>query len=369
MSWLRGSIGTSVAASALLLELTSCRVYRKDTAAHEEHEVLAQGPDVRLPGRPEETVEEPAAPAPAQALSLWVLNRSNTDLVARDIDRTSNLTPIPEGALTAALVVLGFGPPQLCADHFARRALTLSVDGGSPIETAARLLDEIRRWRWPDGSGSFAGALKGADGSFGAIQSAPAEAFSSQLLLSAVRRHGVIDGRSSRWRADAGTLPTQASQEELALPRCEHSAMGRLRGAAGVLLLSGTGQVFAGLIERETPADAGMMSLVAQYGVSLAAGKAGGVAMISDCPTLPDDAIAASVLASLAPEGAAPLSLAVGGCPLAHAILTSRDARVTSTQPLAWARSMAGDLTATRPNTPHAPRDAGAPAPQQVGPP
>jgi len=360
-----------VAAGTFLLELTTCRIYRQDAAARGRQEIAQESP-ARADGVPAEepAADPPAPPPPAQALSLWVLNRSNTDLVAPDIDRSAEPASTSGGTPASALVVLGFGPPQVCAEHVARRALTLLADGRSPVETIAQLLDEIRRRRWPEDSSSFAVALRGANGSFGAVQSAPAQAFSPQLLLSAVSQHAVIDGRSSRWQKDIPAASLSASREESALTGCDDPSMKQLRGAVGVLLLEATGEIFAGVLERELPTDAGVMSLAAQYGVSLAVNKAGGVMLIGDCPTLPDEAIAARLLASLKEGAGEAPGPAVGACPQAHAILTPGDARVATTEPLAWGRATASQLTEKLQLHPRPQGgDAGAPILQGVTPP
>lgn len=305
-------------------------------------------------------------------MSLWVLSRSENDLQgqpAASSERGDRPQPAATSTTTAlALVVLGIGGERDCARVFAERALGDALQSHSPVEALSRLLDELRRFRWATSRENLQAALRGSDGSFGAVQSAPALTFSADALVAAVRSHGVIDGQSARF---AGLLGPSGRRAELdggaPIAECEPSDAHGLRGPAAALLRSSSGLFFGGLIEVAGPNDAGLVPAITQYGVSLAMGESGGVVLVSDCPGVPDAAFAERAYAQL---GRAPVTPAApsGGCQLGHALITRDDAWIASTASLAWASaSPKGDTVrrSTAGHSAHAAHDAGSAPPER----
>ncbi|MEY4546316.1 MAG: hypothetical protein RL685_2511 [Pseudomonadota bacterium] len=352
---------------AFLLGAASCRIYRQDSPASAGAAGAATASERSsapvVARAPREQLAPPATePAPAQTLSLWVLNRSDDDLVARELGRAGAGSGTSE-APASAVVVLGFGPGQPCAEHFAQRALQLAREDGAPWRALALLLDELRRWRWPEPSDRFAAALKGTTGSFGAVQAVEGATFSADILLSALQQHAVLDGRAPRWLgADAGATQFGPPPAEDAIS-CASPAGEQLHGPAAVLLLRATGEVFAGLVDREPEQETGLLSIVPQYAVSTAVGSAGGVVLLSGCAAVADSWSASSILDRLGQDDAIPARAGGVDCPLGYALIELGGARVSGTEPLAWARAPQQPTSPPptfAPDTSRATGDAGA---------
>lgn len=373
----KGSRACGVVCNLVLaLGLSSCRVYRDDGGmGGAPGELRARGGDgpAEAPGeaasKPSTLTAPKDQPPPAEALSLWVLNRPETELVARGPEEP----PTPAGEVVStpralALVVLGLGPEHGCAELFARRALRYTSDGMEPLQALMTLLEDVRRWRWPD-SAILNASVRASDGRFGAVQAIPGGAFSSRLLAAAVQRRAVLDGRNRRWHEPAPGAPLQgplgAQGAEL---RCESLPGPELHGPAGVLLHTEDNSYFGGLLDPVSPADAGVISGATQYGVSVAAGPSGGVLLLSDCTAIPHEALAANVYAALTHGAPAPGRGTGEGCQLNHAMVSGWAPSVTGTGPLAWASAVDRDWVSAedppRADPPPRTADAGAqPAP------
>lgn len=362
--------------AVFLLVLTSCRIYREDPSAGPGAMPLAQPPAPNAAGGApgEGPSSQPAAPS-AESLSLWVLNRSENDLKGQAPEGAGpGPAEPPAGSPAVAparvLVVLGIGPEQPCAEKFAQRALEgLLLEGKRPDQAVSALLDELRRFRWPLGGGALQAAQGGSDGSFGAIYALPPAAFSTELLAAAVRRHGVIDGQSTRFADVVPPVPSLTAAAHATLP-CPSPATRELRGPAAVLMRSATGEFYGGLIEVTGQNDAGLLSATIQRDVSLALGQSGGVALVSNCPSLPPAAWAESIRRQLE-QGVPPVTAPSGECQSDHALITRDEAWVSSAGSLAWAAVAAPDPAERRPLTPQPQppvTDAGASAPEGSSP-
>ncbi len=343
---------------ALLLALASCRIYREDRSPSSEPEAAATGRTL-TPGTGGAGSEEPssaASPSP-ESLSLWVLNRPTNDLKAQAPQAPGpGSEPPPEAPRVVsparALVVLGLGTARPCATVFAERALGALLASDSPGQVVSSLLEELRRFRWPGTLGTLEAAQQGSDGSFGAVHAATPAAFTSALLDLARQRHGVLDGQSARFGAQAVAPPTPPA----APAGCDVREAEGLRGPAAVLVRSAAGQFHGGLIELTGPNDAGLVPSTTQYSVALAMGETEGVVLVSDCPAVPPAAWAEAARKQLA--AGQPVATHPADCQLGHALMTRDDAWVSSTGALAWA-SAAASPTAPPPPAP-AERDAGA---------
>lgn len=360
----------------LVLGLSGCRIYRDDGGAGGAPAALpanagqasAAAVERREP-RPSATAPPQDQPPPAEALSLWVLNRPETELVAREPEQPE--TPAGEVVSTPralALVAVGLGPEHVCAELFARRALRYASGTADPLQAVMAVLDDLRRFRWPDAA-TLNATVRAADGRFGAVQSVPAGVFSSSLLAAATRRGAVLDGQSSRWHEHALAPPLAGPLEAHAADvRCESAPGPELRGPAGILLHTGEGEYFGGLLDLEGPADAGVISVVTQYGVSVAVGPSGGVLLLSDCMTLPHAGLAADVYAGLSSGAPAPAHGAGERCQLSHALVSGWTPRVTGTGPVAWASAIDREwVSAQAPRSAEPPvgvSDAGATPPE-----
>jgi hypothetical protein len=318
------------------------------------------------------TSSPPAAPS-AESRSLWVLNRSEKDLEGPAPEGARPAAEPPAGLRAAAparaLVVLGIGPEQACAEEFAHRALQGLLDGKRPDQALSALLDDLRRFRWPLGGGTVQAAQAGSEGSFGAIHALPTAAFSSALLDAAVLRHGIIDGQSTRFAHLMQPVASSTAAADATLP-CELPSGRDLRGPAAVLLRSATGEFYGGLIEVTGQNDAGLLSATIQRDVSLALGQSGAVALVSNCPSLPPAAWAESILRQLE-QGAPAVTAPSGECQIGHALITRDEAWVSSAGSLAWAAVAAPDPAERRPPMPQPQpllTDAGASAPERSGP-
>lgn len=359
---------------SLALVLWGCRIYRDEDGAGALSGTAGAvaGPSAEAGQDSQESIEQkpPALsaaeeqPPPAEALSLWVLNRPETELVAKG--PAPSAAPAAEGVPhppSVALVVLGLGPSHACAERYARRALQYATVAADPLRGVAELLDELRRWRWPAATGLDA-ALKSSDGRFGGVQAAPASAFSVTLLEEASRRGAVLDGRSSRWSEGVHvSAPLEGPLSAEAMDSgCDSPPGEALRGPAGVLLRTANEKYFGGLVQLEGPADAGVVSGVTQYGVTLATGPAGGVMLLTDCSALPPAVLAADVYARL-PREEPLMPMADASCQVNHALITRHGPRVTGTGPLAWASATDREWVTAGASPP----DAGVPAASSVG--
>ena len=360
---------------ALIFGLSSCRIYRDDGDNMAQPHPAASGGASGASSartRASEAPETPATPAP-EALSLWVLNRPQTDLVAPNPEASEGpapeaVSPKPESSSVSALVVLGLGAPHACAEVFARRALRQVKEERGPLYVVTALLDELRRWRWPEPMGELHATARASDGSFGAVHAAAPTAFSPGMLDAALERHAVIDGRSKRW-AKSSPLPEVGppSAQDAPVAGCESAAGTALHGPTGILLRT-AGHVYGGLISVVGQNDAGLMRSVTQYGVSVAVGSMGGVLLIDDCPKLPNEAMAENVYARLGQDVSPTVLETHGGCAIAHAISSGRGARVMGASPLAWAMALDDDVAPPPPMVaPGMPRDAGA-TPERMAP-
>lgn len=341
--WAYGALCNTV----LAFWLSGCRIYRDDggtggaPAAVPASAGQAPTAAVEKPEpTPSATDPSQAQPPPAEALSLWVLNRPATELVARGPEQPE----MPAGEVVStprasALVALGLGPPHVCAELFARRALRYASNSVDPLQAVMAVLEDVRRWRWPDAA-TLNATVKASDGRFGAIQSVPAGLFSSSLLAAAIQRGAVLDGQNARWH-EHGLAPLEGPLDAHgADARCESVPGAELHGPAGILLQTEGDKYFGGLLDLESPADAGVISVVSQYGVSVAVGPSGGVLLLSDCMTLPHEALAATVYAGLAEGAPAPGQGAGEPCQRSHAVLSGWAPSVTGSGPLAWASAV-----------------------------
>jgi hypothetical protein len=273
----------------------------------------------------------------SDTLELWVLNRPKEDLLPAKAKRggAAAIDDAPERPGASALLILGIGSAEPCALRYAQAALDGLGAGQAPLHVVASVLDTARRSRWVESTRSLSAILKSSSGEFGGIQSSPPETFGSELLEQAVERHALLDGRRA-WRR---STPTSAQDRELEPNEapCEAGGMRSLEGPLAILLRNAEGSFFGGVVAQDPPADAGVVSLMTQYGVSLAIGPAGGVALISDCESPPPDRVAERIYASDNWALATAASSPRGSCGMGHAILTSDRAWATTGSPLAWA--------------------------------
>lgn len=108
--------------------------------------------------------------------------------------------------------------------------------------------------------------------------------------------------------------------------------------------------------------DAGVRSTVAQYGVSLAVGAAGGVLLLGNCAAPPAESLAQHVYAS--EDWAAASGQPTGNeCSSAHVLLTRERAWVSRPIPIAWSTVEAPAEPRSAPPAPAAPASPAAPAP------
>lgn len=336
----------------LLSCLLACRIYREEAAP-----APASANAERVSGQavppPTAAREERAGSAASEALNLWVLNRREGDLQALGADAP----PAPPRPRRLVLIALGLGPPQSCSEQLARGALDALVGGVEPARVTAHVIEALRRSRWPEvSSAAFSSVLRSSRGHFGGLEAAPATTLSASALLTALGRRALLDGRSTRW-LDAALAGAGGPLEGL---DCSALDAGQLSGAAGILLRTEAGEFWGGMLSRDEPADAGVLSTVAQYGVSVAVGAAGGVLLVAGCATPPPESLAEHVYASDDWNAA---SRKRGGdeCSGTHLLLTRERAWVSRPIPLAW--SAVEEPVQELPSAPPAPAvppDAGA---------
>jgi hypothetical protein len=239
---------------------------------------------------------------------------------------SANVPDIP----IAVVVVLGAGSAPLCAEHIARQAIAALAAARAPLEVLASALASARRWRWPDATSTLSATLKSSSSEFGGVQFAPPSAFDSTLLLRAVERRAVLGGPRSRWAA-------ASSEPSSELAPCEPGVDPSVAGPVGVLLRNREGHFFGGVVNIDPLADAGVVSIAAQYGVSLAVGKAGAVLMVGDCEPPLLDRGAERVYASPNWALATAQLQTPGTCRVGHALLSRERAWVAPAGALASA--------------------------------
>jgi hypothetical protein len=352
----------------ILLVFVSCRVYRQDPKPREQQGTSAEVPasvsgaaGAKSAGS---RAEEPAVPS--EALSLWVLNRPKADLVGRSaeaVDGSRAPEPGP-GALPVVTVVLGLGPSHACAQPFAERALRYLEQGNDPLQSVSRLLDELRRWRWPRAKASLHAAVRSSNGAFGAIQSVAPNTLSSAMLIHAVSLHAVIDGENPRW-ARRATVPQTSGDTSAFTISCSAADGAELAGPVGVLLRTSSGLFLAAIADLEWPSDAGVISILTQYEMSLAAGPMGAVLVLSSCATLPSSVAAKQIYLTMKDPPRAALPTEVE-CQWGYAILGDAGAQVGGADPLAWASAVGGQVSSPQASPSGVPvetSDAGAASP------
>jgi hypothetical protein len=361
----RAHAARGLGVAMLVLVVMSCRIYREEPPVPRDDTARGRKGSEEVPANPPRDERPAAASTPAsEALNLWVLNRPKGDLVPQTAPVPSVPASLETRPKAIVVVVLGFGPPEPCAEQLARDAVMAIDRGADPLRVTAGLLAGVRGTRWPRAEGSFSAILRGSDGRFGGIQRAPAGALTADSLIDSLSRQVLIDGTRLRPRALAAQLA------EPSLPSaCSARAQGSLEGTPGVLVRTGAGFVWGGIVSPDLPADAGVLSIFAQYGVSVAVGGAGGVLLITDCSPPPAAHIAERVYASSDWVAAAAGPESGDACRVGHALLTSERAWVQSSSPLAWA-ALEQEVHAPQsaPSAIRAP-DAGAPrAPSPEGP-
>jgi hypothetical protein len=124
----------------------------------------------------------------------------------------------------------------------------------------------------------------------------------------------------------------------------------------------------AALADRESPSDAGVISILTQYEMSLAAGPMGAVLVLSNCGALPSGVAAKEIYGAMrdAPRGAPVTEL---GCHWGYALLGGAGAQVGGADPLAWASAVGSPALPTEapPSAVPVPMsDAGAASPATI---
>jgi hypothetical protein len=361
----------STPALVLVACLWCCRIYRDPPGDGQPREAEASPRTPAGATDESDTSAEPEASAAqrpgADALNLWVLSRPKGELVPYGVEG-SERAPVqraPEQPKPMALVALGIGESQACAEWYAGRAADALAAGSAPLGIVASMLEAGHRFRWADDERTVSAMIRSSGGAFGGVQTAPSSSFSAATLEAAVDRHVLLDGHNVR----ALSKLSQARRgPELA--RCESQSGRALGGPLGVLLRTASGEFFGGVISLDLPADAGVISVMNEYGISLSVGPRGGVLMVSDCPALPPERVAERVYATQnwASSTAAPSE--PGRCGTGHALLTADQAWATTGSPLSWA---AAEVQAPPPPVaPPAPApvaDAGPSAPAPTVPP
>jgi hypothetical protein len=216
------------------------------------------------------------------------------------------------------------------------------------------VIDSARRWRWSEATSSLSAVLRGSSGEYGGVQSVPPGAFTPGWLEVAVARHALLDGRRFPMPATPASPPESPGGAPCGAPDVRS-----LEGPLAILLRTAEGGFFGGVVSLDPPADAGIVALTTQYGVSLAVGPAGGVALVSDCDAPPPGRVAERVYASDNWALATAESSPPGSCRMGHALLTSDRAWATTGSPLAWAAAGARAETATAEPSPSS-ADAGS---------
>jgi hypothetical protein len=307
----------------------SCRVYRDDAPSRETRTPLSEPPAANT-GAPA-PVERTATSGPtSDALNLWVLNRPKGELSPLTAERPEATPPQPAQARpkAAVLAVLGLGEAKPCALHLARLGADRLAADKDGLQTALALLDAAWRWRWPAPSSTLSALMRSTAGHFGGVQSAPASAFSAALLRVAVARHSLLGGPRQRWQVEPSP-PVE-------LGSCDSTPEPALEGTIGVLVRTETGEFYGGVVNLDPLADAGSVSALAQYGVSLAVGRLGAVLLVADCAVPRPERLAERIYSSNNWARATAELAAPNGCPGGYALMTEQRVWVAD-GPLAWA--------------------------------
>lgn len=285
----------------------------------------------------------------SEALSLWVLNRPEAELVPRGEAPAAEPTAEPSSAL---LVVLGSQGGAACARALADTALAALALGQDAHAVAVQVLADAARFRWAHAprEARFHVALRNSKGRTAGVLSAPLVPLPEQSLAAAWRYGGIIAARTrpeAASTADAGVLALPAA--------CSESPADPEPGTVAVLVTS-AGRFEAGLIQLQSDSDAGLLGYAAQPATALAAGSAGAVAVIEGCSALPEASSAEAVYAALV-SGQRPAPIDEPACRRGYAWLTATEAEVASPVPSAW--GLARTSAAPAPHAP-APATAGA---------
>lgn len=364
------TFGRAASAGALVLFgcVVGCRVYRDQPGAGETRATEAVSPGTRATAaEPLDDREAVAAQRPAaDALNLWVLNRPKGELVPHGVDgseRAAGAERAAEQPKPTVLVVLGVGEASACSEWYGRRSIEALAAGTAPLRVVASVLDSGRRWRWADAEDTLSGMVRSSTGAFGGVQAASPASFSAWALEAASERHVLIDGRNPR--AISGLSRARRAPEALTTaPPCDVASAPPLSGPLGILVRTANGDFFGGVVSLDLPADAGVVSVIAEYGVALAVGPRGGVLMVSDCPMMPPDRVAERVYASANWASATAQPHEPGRCGMGHALLTAERAWVTTGSPLSWAVAVMEAMpTPAAPVAPDGAADAGAHGP------
>ncbi|HEU4581171.1 MAG TPA: hypothetical protein VFS67_23095 [Polyangiaceae bacterium] len=321
----------------------------------------------------ERAAREPGAPGRAapeaqssEALSLWVLNRSEAELAARGAVPAAEPAPAPVPAL---LVVLGTERGRSCAQAIARTARA-RLEQGEPIEHVAReaLARAAQiRWRHAAANARYHVAWSSSVAGTAGVQSAPLWPFPDRQLDRARRSGGVVD---------AQRLPAPAAAPDAGVPAlpsgCESSELAA--GPGTVAVLAGVGRHFvSGLVQLQADSDAGLLGYAAQPSSAVAAGQAGALAIVGSCSFASETAGAEALYAELA-AGHAPAAPGPGTCERAYALLTPAGPALLAPASLAGGAGSepaaavepavpppaAPPPAARAPSSAHAPADAGA---------
>lgn len=346
--------------AALLVALAvSCRIYREDEASPEIPAVEAARPTTGAAPAARRDSDEGLNASASDALNLWVLNRPKDDLAPLTSERVESVSDprAVEQPRATVLVALGLGEWGAdCAEQLAIREVAALRAGTDPLLVVTRVIDTARQIRWASGSGELSAIVKGPRAVLGGVEKVPHRALEASLRR-ALERRAVLDGQHPRWR-EVAAEPRPAAR---LLAACESATAVELAGPSGVLVRTTAGQFFGGVVGLVPPADAGVVSLAAQYGVSLAVGAAGAVLLASDCPVPPDERFAARVYASQSWTQAAASIAPTSDCRAANALATRTRAWATAGGDLVWSAAEANPAPPARSVSA---ADAGAPPPE-----
>jgi hypothetical protein len=362
------SFGRAASTRALVLVgcALCCRIYRDEPDSDEAGRSVAAPRTPVGAAEPSDDREAVAAQQPAaDALNLWVLSRPKDELVPQGAEAATR-APVERAAeqpKPTVLVVLGVGEAQACAAWYGRRSVDALAEGVAPLRVVASVLESARRWRWADAESTVSGMVRSSEGAFGGVQAAPPASFTAGVLEAAAERHVLIDGRNPRATSSL-SLVGRGSGPIPSIPPCAVASAPALGGPLGVLIRTARGEFFGGVISLDLPVDAGVVSMMTEYGVALSVGPRGGVLMVSDCPLLPPDRVAERVYASPNWVSSTAEPNELGSCGTGHALLTAERAWVTTGSPLSWAAAEMAAPSLTAAPAAREPRaDAGANGP------
>ncbi len=356
----------SIGALVLVECVVGCRIYRDKPGTGAARGTGEVQPDTPVAAaEPLDDREAVASQRPAaDALNLWVLNRPKGDLVPQGVEGSERaVVERVEHPKPTVLVVLGVGAAPACSEWYAGRAIEALAEGVAPLRVVATVLDSGRRWRWAEAEGTVSGMVRSSAGAFGGVQAASPSSFSAGALEAASERHVLIDGRNPRVMSSLSRA-RRATEPEASLVPCDVASAPALGGPLGVLIRTASGDFFGGVVSLDLPADAGVVSVIAEYGVALAVGPRGGVLMVSDCALLSPDRVAERVYASQNWASSTAQPNEPGRCGIGHALLTAERAWVTTGSPLSWSvAKMEAAPAQAPPLAPASAADAGASGP------